>query len=885
MSAASMGSAARRGVLVNRIILALCAILPILAEAQPVIKDVVNAASYVGGVVSPGEMVLVFGTGLGPAGVVSASLDASGRVSSSLANVSATFNGIPSPLVYVSASQIAAMVPYELAGLTTASLQLDFAGLMSAPFTVKIAAANPGIFSADASGQGNIAANNSDGSLNSPSHAAAPGSYVTFYLTGEGQTTPAGSDGSIATGQSSINPQVTVTIGGLEARVLYAGSAPYAVNGFAQINAVVPTDLKYGGNLPLFVQIGNVTSQPGLTVAVSGPSAPLSASMSFSPSASTLPTSEGAPYGYCDFWLQGPLVAGTEARCTNESRLGYGPTKVTQVWICLTGKVGLDACAQQPQVTGPLSADILNSINAGIAAFAGTGVRILLRFTYNAGPQGAADAPLSVMLTHIDQLAPILLQNADQIFALEAGFIGEFGEWHDSTNGNDTPAAHTAILDKELAYFSGVFPIVARQPGDLIAIAGPVPTSALGIHDDFYASSSDDANTWDPCKPDKGYCLTSYNQSQMMSYGSAVSTTSMFVGEFGQVYPPLQACDALDAYSYTFHVQSLAIFKPDADQYLSSEGCGLAFFNRVGTRLVLRRTAISGDATPGGRISIALTIGNEGYGRVIRARPATLLLIQKGETVAKIPLPLQSFDLRTVGAFTSQTFQFDFLVPATVQAGPTSMALLIPDPAPSLSSQAAYALPLNSLDQNGNPIFEIGSGNNFVDGAGPTVGPAFQLGSAGMFTSNADEVIDGAYSIKGAYFGTDVYTAFLRTVPAALAFTPNHSYKVTFRYKILTTPTAGATSPPDIGFQMAFVSAASGGYLPSLKVMGKAGDTGTATWTNTLSPYADYEVQWNVIGTGAISIDDIEITDAGSGQIVGSANAEPTLNPLLNLHP
>jgi len=879
-SAASTRSAARRGGYFRWVILVLCAIRPSMAEAQPVIKDVVNAASYVGGVVSPGEMVVVFGTGLGPSGVVSASLDANGRVSSSLANVSATFNGIPSPLVYVSAGQIAAMVPYDLAGLTTASLQLDFAGAMSAPFTVKIAAANPGIFSANASGQGNAAATNSDGSLNGPSHAAAPGSYVTFYLTGEGQTTPAGSDGTIATGLSSINAPVTVTIGGLAADVLYAGSAPYSVNGFAQINAVIPPALKYGGNVPLFVQVGTVTSQPGLTIAVEGPPAPLSATASFSPNATTIPTSEGAPYGYCDFWVQGPLVAGTEARCTNEGRYSYPPTKVTAVPVCLSGKVSDDVCSQQPPVTGPLSPDMLNSIDAGLAAFAGTGVRVLLRFEYNAGPQGAADAPLDLILAHIDQLAPIVLRNKDQIFALEAGFIGNWGEWHDSTNGNDTPAAHKAVLDKLMAYFSGVIPIMARQPGDLIAYAGALPTAALGIHDDFFASSSDDADTWEPCRPNKGYCLPGYTQSQMMSYGSAVSATSMFVGDFGQVYPPLQACDVLDAYAYTFHVQSLAINIPDVDQYLYDEGCWDSFFNRVGTRLVLRQTAITGDATPGGLLSIALTIANEGYGRVVRSRPATLLLIQKGRAVASVPIPLQNLDLRTIGAFTSETFQFSVVLPATIQAGPTSLALVIPDPVPSLSSQAAYALPFNSLDQNKDPIFDVGSGYNFIDGTQPTVGPAFHLESAGTLTSNPSEVIDGTYSIKGSYFGTSSGALYLRTAPEVLPLTPGHQYTVTYRYKILT--------PATIYFETGFYSptaGASGGFLPSLKVTGKAGDTGTATWTNTLGPYPDYEVHWDMNGTGAISIDDIQITDVTAGKVVASANAEPALSPRVNIHP
>jgi hypothetical protein len=114
---------------------------------------------------------------------------------------------------------------------------------------------------------------------------------------------------------------------------------------------------------------------------------------------------------------------------------------------------------------------MLAGIDAGIASFARSGVRLMIRFIYNFGPCCAAtdaaiatDAPISVILTHIDQLAPILLKNRDLIFALEAGFIGTWGEWHHSTNGNDSVNAHKQILDKELFHFKGVFPVLVRAP-------------------------------------------------------------------------------------------------------------------------------------------------------------------------------------------------------------------------------------------------------------------------------------------------------------------------------------------------------------------------------------------------------------------------------------
>jgi uncharacterized protein (TIGR03437 family) len=242
---------------------------------KPVISAVTNVASYANGTISPGEMAVIFGSGMGPSSVVGLQLDQQGRVANTLSQVQVLFDGNPAPLIYVSARQISAMVPYGIAGKSSTQIQVVYQGSTSDSFQKPIAPSAPGLFTADSSGIGQAAMTNADGSYNTSSNPAIPGSYVTFYLTGEGQTNPSGSDGTIATSTANVLLPVTVQIAGRTAQLLYAGSAPGNVNGFAQINAVIPADLQYGGNLPLIVQIGAVSSQTGVTVAVSGPPAPI----------------------------------------------------------------------------------------------------------------------------------------------------------------------------------------------------------------------------------------------------------------------------------------------------------------------------------------------------------------------------------------------------------------------------------------------------------------------------------------------------------------------------------------------------------------------------------------------------------------------------------
>jgi hypothetical protein len=91
----------------------------------PVIGSVTNAASYLAGGISPGEIVTIFGTSLGPTTGVSSAIN-KGFIPTTFANVTVTFNGYPGPILYAGAGQINAIVPYELFGASNASVEVVF---------------------------------------------------------------------------------------------------------------------------------------------------------------------------------------------------------------------------------------------------------------------------------------------------------------------------------------------------------------------------------------------------------------------------------------------------------------------------------------------------------------------------------------------------------------------------------------------------------------------------------------------------------------------------------------------------------------------------------------------------------------------------------------
>jgi uncharacterized protein (TIGR03437 family) len=235
-----------------------------------VLSSVANAANYNTDAVSPGEIVALFGNNMGPASIVTLQVD-NGTVINSLAGTQVLFDGVAAPMVYTLKGQVSAVVPYGVAGKTSTQVQVTYQGAVSNTLTVPVRAATPAIFSLDSTGVGPGAILNQDTSINSTGNAAARLSIISLYCTGGGVTTPASPDGAVIGVPPPVlsqTPVVTVTIGGLNAAVKFAGAAPGAVAGLTQINVEVPAGLSPSLALPVIVKIGDSTSTGAVTVSV-----------------------------------------------------------------------------------------------------------------------------------------------------------------------------------------------------------------------------------------------------------------------------------------------------------------------------------------------------------------------------------------------------------------------------------------------------------------------------------------------------------------------------------------------------------------------------------------------------------------------------------------
>jgi uncharacterized protein (TIGR03437 family) len=202
--------------------------------------------------VSPGAFLSIYGRNLGPSTALNATFDSAGHIATSLGGITVTFDGTPAPLLYASASQINAIVPFEIAGQSSTVMRVRTATGFSQSVTLPVIPATPyivstGKFVIDPSsttpGGPFAAALNQDGTINSETNRAKAGSVVTIFANGAGLYAQPLADGSVV-GTQLISPTLPVTVyptcclysNPVPQPVLYAGTAPGLVAGVLQVN-------------------------------------------------------------------------------------------------------------------------------------------------------------------------------------------------------------------------------------------------------------------------------------------------------------------------------------------------------------------------------------------------------------------------------------------------------------------------------------------------------------------------------------------------------------------------------------------------------------------------------------------------------------------------
>jgi uncharacterized protein (TIGR03437 family) len=246
-----------------------------LAFAPPVLSTggTVNNASFAANTpVAPGSLVSIFGVGLSETNLLAPGVP----LPAVLGTTTLTLGGQSVPLVHAFPNQVDAQIPWELAGQTQAQLTIVTDGLKGETITVPLTPFSPGLYSmtGNGTGQGAILINGT-ATLAAPANAPYQGKparrgtdFINIFATGLGPVThqPATGAPAPASPVAETTTPVTITIGGVSARVTFAGLAP-GFAGLYQVNVQVPSGAPAGYTIPVELHIGDIASNQ-VTMAV-----------------------------------------------------------------------------------------------------------------------------------------------------------------------------------------------------------------------------------------------------------------------------------------------------------------------------------------------------------------------------------------------------------------------------------------------------------------------------------------------------------------------------------------------------------------------------------------------------------------------------------------
>ena len=214
-----------------------------LNTAAPTVEIVISAISDVNQRrLAPGGLMTIFGANLSELG---GNLDGwqAGRLPSSLNGTSVDVGGKAAAILHVDPRFILAQVPVD-AALGETDLVVKNSNGTSSNFRVTVARVAPGVFFDQISSDGNraVAYNVSDGLQVTKENPAPAGMMVGVFGTGFGISNPPQETGQVVRGPMERFANVTVTVGGREAREALTSLIPGYV-GFSQTIFTIPAGL------------------------------------------------------------------------------------------------------------------------------------------------------------------------------------------------------------------------------------------------------------------------------------------------------------------------------------------------------------------------------------------------------------------------------------------------------------------------------------------------------------------------------------------------------------------------------------------------------------------------------------------------------------------
>ncbi len=293
-----------------------------------------------------------------------------------------------------------------------------------------------------------------------------------------------------------------------------------------------------------------------------------------------------------------------------------------------------------------LSQTQLDLIKTDFERLRNAGIKCVLRFAYTDQIDGT-DAPYNIIQSHLDQLKPLVTDNADVIAFVQAGFIGAWGEWYFSSNGLTSVTNKTLVLNKLLEVFPKEIKIQLRTPLykqevfeystaiDNSVGYGTTDIARVGFHNDCFMASLDDYGTYQNIDEEKSY----------------ISQEANFVPTGGETCPPsgvptascTTAENEMTLLKWTY--LNLDYYGPVLQEWRNNN-CFVDFQKKLGYRISFESASLPKEVDINGSFKLNVIINNLGYAPVYNRKNA-LLVFRSAENGAEYSKKL-NFDIRYV---------------------------------------------------------------------------------------------------------------------------------------------------------------------------------------------------------------------------------------------
>ena len=224
-------------------------------EVEP--AGVTHMATGEAGPVAPGEMLRIRGRDLGPEGGQPGYADHSGRFASELEHTIVRFDGVPGALLWASGDEIQVVAPESVAWREDVEVQVTRFGLASQRMVLKSAARNPGLFVRWVDDRPYAYARDEQGAAAGiPDAPLKRGSVVRLLATGTGLATGESADTRVIR-PARLAEAPEILIGGVAAKVCWAGSVAGESAALTALDVEVPADAPAGPAVEVLIRMGD----------------------------------------------------------------------------------------------------------------------------------------------------------------------------------------------------------------------------------------------------------------------------------------------------------------------------------------------------------------------------------------------------------------------------------------------------------------------------------------------------------------------------------------------------------------------------------------------------------------------------------------------------